>query len=104
MTPGQTPQSTILIEHLRLQVAAATVATGGGNERDTVTVISRPLWHMFCAHVGLPLDSVPGPWKGVGHTIRVFGSETIVSDKVETLQGEPSALYSFSLPMRRAKA
>lgn len=55
-------------------------AAAGNSELSVTTVISRPMWALWCEAVGLPVDSVPGPWKLHGCT-RVFGSKTIVVER-----------------------
>lgn len=48
-----------------------------GNEREVVTLITRRFWVLWCAAVGLPPNSEPGPWEGL-KSRRVYGSLTIV--------------------------
>lgn len=53
------------------------------SERNVRTVITRPMWNAFCRASGLPPDSEPTEWKGIHHTRRVFGSETIIVESDE---------------------
>jgi hypothetical protein len=52
-------------------------------ERDVRTVITRPMWNVFCRAIGVPENSTPTEWLGLHNTIRVAGSETIVIESDE---------------------
>jgi hypothetical protein len=62
----------------------------GGCCPETVvtTVISRPMWDAFCRATGTPVGTAPTPWLGLGHTHRVYGSETHIMESDE--------MYAFS--------
>ena len=85
-----------LVFRLIEQVESATPK--GKTELDVVTLITRPLWRMWCESVGIPADSEPSKeWCGTG-TKRVYGSRTIVvdSDKLAAISfpsttAQPSA-------------
>lgn len=67
------------------QVLCAVVASDKpmASERDVETFITRPMWDAFCREARIPVPSMPTAWKGVGKTIRVFGSETRVIESSE---------------------
>ena len=80
-----------LIDQVLLATSAAADVKPMASERDVLTVITRPMWDLFCKAAGIPPNSSPSEWKGI-HTIRVFGSETRVI--------ESSQWWSFSTPIR----
>lgn len=62
----------------------------GKSEVAVRTVISRPLWKMWCRELGDDENCEPTEWIGIKETRRVYGSETIVVESDE--------LFSFSAP------
>lgn len=64
-------------------------AAQGGSEREVRTVITRPMWNAFCRATKSPENSEPTEWLGMGPTIRVYGSETIV------VEGDSMRSFSF---------
>lgn len=57
-------------------------AARGRDPRSVTTIISRPLWDLFCAEMGMTGD--PTDWTdGFGDVRRVYGSETIISAGTE---------------------
>jgi len=58
-------------------------AAGRDTERNTKTIITRPMWNSFCRAVRMPENSEPTEWLGAKKTRRVYGSETIVIESDE---------------------
>ncbi len=56
----------------------------GGSERDVLTIITRPMWEMWCRAVGNPADSLPD--NGVAGN-RVYGSYTVLIDSTSCEAG-----------------
>lgn len=72
----QFPQASDIRHQLMNQVCSA--VPYGGSERNVTTIITRPLWRMWCESVGLPAECEPTEWLGLLNTRRVYGSRTIV--------------------------
>lgn len=68
------------IELLRSLIeGVATNVPEGGSERDVITLVSRPLWEIWCRMTDLPKDTLPSDWKK-DQCARIYGSETILVD------------------------
>lgn len=66
------------VVRLALVDQVANAVPPGGNERDVTTIISRPLWRVWCRAMGHPEDSEPTEWGISPNHIHVYGSYTIV--------------------------
>lgn len=53
-------------------------AARGRVETEVTTIITRPMWNVFCRATGMPKNAEPTDWVGIKGTRRVFGSKTIV--------------------------
>lgn len=58
----------------------ANAVPDGGSERDVVTVVSGPMWEIWCAAVGDNPAAPPGEWRARN---RIYGSETHVIESPE---------------------
>ncbi len=67
---------------LMQQVAKAVPV--GGSERDVLTIITRPMWEMWCRAVGNLADSLPD--NGLAGN-RVYGSYTVLIDSAAAESG-----------------
>ena len=61
---------------LSLMEQVVTAMPVGGDRRDVITWISRPMWREVCEYQGWALDAEPGFWPCADRT--VFGSYTKV--------------------------
>lgn len=73
-------------------------AAQGSVETKVRTVISRPMWRAWCRAVGVPQNSKPTAWLGIGKTIRVYGSETIVFESDEMVSASTKIIPDDGKP------
>ncbi len=55
----------------------------GGSEQDVLTLITRPMWEIWCRAVGLVGGTLPDN----GHHTRVYGSFTVLIESDQAAAG-----------------